>query len=85
MRLSFILSEIAKRENLKVEETDFEAKYQSIAQRINRPVDEVKAHYKGEEDRSDALELQILSEKVVQWIKDKAVIEELTEAKKGGK
>ena len=85
VKISFILSEIAKRENVKVEEADFEAKYRSIAERVNRSAQEVKSSYHEQKERLETLELQIINEKVVQWIKNKAVITELPEAKEGGR
>ena len=76
VRISFILSEIAKKENIKVEETDFEVQFQSISKRVGRPVDQIKAHYKEHGEHRETLEIQTLSEKVVQWIKNKASITE---------
>lgn len=85
IRLSFILDEIAVKENVKVEESDLEAKYQSTAERVRRSVDEVKSYYQEKQERLESLAAQVLNEKVIQLIKDKAIIQEIPQAKEGGK
>lgn len=84
VRISFILHEVAEREQIKTEAADLDAKYELMAREANRPPGEVRAYYKEHEEKSEALVLQILSEKVIQRIKDKAIIENLSETKQGG-
>jgi len=76
VRLSFILDEIAKREGIKAGESDLFARYQSLSERARRPLEEVKAYYEASEERKELVLEQIVTEKTIQWIKDKAVIEE---------
>jgi trigger factor len=77
VRLSFILDEIANLENIKTDEADIEKKLQQIAERVRRPLDEVKAFYHEKEERLDSLQAQAINEKVIQWVKDKAVVQEV--------
>ncbi|MBI4372679.1 MAG: trigger factor [Candidatus Omnitrophica bacterium] len=76
VRLSFILDEIAAREQIEVREEDLNQKYQAISERVKRPLEEVKSYYAAEEDRRDSLLHQIVTERTIQWIKDKATIQE---------
>jgi len=76
IRLSFILDEIATREHIKATEEDLNLKYQVIAERVRRSAEEVKSYYIQEEERKESLLQQIVTEKTIQWIKDKATIEE---------
>ena len=76
VRLSFILDEIAKREGIKASESDLLARYQMLSERAHRPVEEVKAYYEASEERKELALEQIVTEKTIQWVKDKAVIEE---------
>jgi len=76
VRLSFILNEIATREHVEATEEDLHLKYQAVADRVHRSVEEVKSYYTQEEERKESLLQQIITEKIIQWIKDKAIIEE---------
>ncbi|MBI4372709.1 MAG: trigger factor [Candidatus Omnitrophica bacterium] len=76
VRLSFILDEIATREHIEAREEDLNQKYQAISARVKRPLEEVKSFYAAEEERRESLLHQIVTERTIQWIKDKAVIQE---------
>ena len=76
IRLSFILNEIAEKERIVATETDLNSKYQAIADRTRRSVDEIKNYYAEEEERRESLLQQIVTEKTIQWVKDKAIVEE---------
>ncbi len=76
VRISFILDEIAQKENVKPEPADFKLKYQNIAERYGRPVEEIEAHFEKTENGRESLVLQIITEKVIQLLKDNAVIKE---------
>ena len=79
----FILDEIANREHIEVRDEDLQAKYQSIADRLRRPIEEVKTYYAREEAQKESLMQQIMNEKTIQWIKDKAIIEKNSQPQKG--
>ena len=81
VRISFILDEIAAREKIEATNEDLRLKYQSIADKIRRPIEDVKTFYEQQEDRKESLLIQIVNEKVIQLIKDKAVIEESAASK----
>ena len=76
IRISFILDEIATREHIEAAEADLNSKYQSIADRVRRSIEEVKDYYAQEEERKESLLQQIVTEKTIQWIKNKSMIEE---------
>ncbi len=76
VRISFLLDEIAEREKIQATEEDIHAKYQSISERVRRSPEEVKAYYEQEDSRKESLTIQIINEKVIQLIKDKAVIQD---------
>ena len=83
VRISFLLDEIANREHIEANEADLAKKYDEMAQQARRSAEEVKAYYSKEEERRQSLLQQIVSEKTIQWLKDKATITE--HENKGGK
>ncbi|MBI4367934.1 MAG: trigger factor [Candidatus Omnitrophica bacterium] len=76
VRISFLLNEVAEREHLDAKEEDLEAKYRSLAERARRPLEEVKTYFSQDEDRRESLRQQIISEKTIHWLKDKAIVTE---------
>lgn len=74
IRISFLLDEIAKKENIQAEEKDFDLKYEVIAKRYQRPVEEVKAQFEKSEGRKDSLEYQIVTEKTIEFLRNHASI-----------
>ena len=74
VRLSFILDEISVKEKITASDGDFALKYESVAKRYRRPIEEVKNHFEKTEERKESLALQIVNEKVIQLIKDQADI-----------
>lgn len=82
IRISFLLGEIAEREKVTAVEADFEESFKRMAERMRRPVDEIKKYYHENHDRMDGLEMQIVSEKVIEWLKSKAEIAETVKSKK---
>lgn len=73
VRVAFILAKIAQAEGVKAEEADIEKRYQNLAAYYQKPVNEIKEHYK-KEGLEDNLELQILNEKVIHFIRENAKI-----------
>ena len=69
VRISFLLEEIAKKEGLKAEPSDFETKYKGAAARHRQPEDVVKKYYDEHSEAKEALESQLLHEKAIQLIK----------------
>jgi trigger factor len=72
VRVSFLLEEIAKKEGLKAEPSDLEAKIKLAAARHRQPEEVVKKYYDEHAEAKEALEAQILHEKAIQLIKDHA-------------
>lgn len=72
VRVSFLLEEIAKRESLKAEPDDFDAKYKEAAARHRQSEEVVKKYYEEHTEAKEALGIQILHEKAIQLIKDNA-------------
>ncbi len=76
VRISFLLDEVATREKIEATEEDLNLKYQEVAERVRRSIEEVKAYYEQDESRKESLLIQIVNAKVIQLIKDKAVIQD---------
>ena len=72
VRLSFLLDEIAKKENLQLSEADFEAKFKELARRHRQSEDAVRKYYGEHPEAKESLGLQILNEKAIQFVKDSA-------------
>lgn len=85
VRVSFLIDEIATREHIQAEEADFELKYRLIAERYGRPAEEVKQYYAGRGEERQSLALQIVSEKTIQWLKDRANVKEVSRVEHGEK
>ncbi|MBI4358790.1 MAG: trigger factor [Candidatus Omnitrophica bacterium] len=76
VRISFILDEIATREHIQASDEELNRKYREVADRLRRPIEEVKTYYQESEDRKESLREQMVTEKTIQWVKDKAIIAE---------
>ena len=74
VRISFIVDEIGKRENLEVLEHDFEEQYRKISERFRRSMDEIKSYYEQDEHRKRSLHAQLDHQKVIRWVREKANI-----------
>ena len=74
IRISFIFDEIAEREKITAEPGDFELKFQQLADRHKRSVDEVKKYFEQTEGQKDTLTQQIINEKVLQRVRERAII-----------
>jgi trigger factor len=72
VRVSFLLEEIAKKEGLKPEPADWETKYKEAGARHRQPEETVRKYYEEHLEAKEALGIQILHEKAIQWIKDNA-------------
>jgi len=72
VRLSFLLEAIAKKENLQLADSDFQAKYKETALRHRQSPEAVEKYYSEHPEAKESLGIQILNEKAVQWIKDNA-------------
>ena len=73
---SLLLEAVGRQEEIKVEEGEIDGKLEEIARMANAPLEAVKKYYAGEEARG-GLVAQITEEKVVQFLLDKATIEEV--------
>lgn len=73
VRLTFILDDIADREKIQVEEAEVESRMEGIAQEIKAPKEKVREYYE-KEGRGSALRMQLLNEKVVRFLRQKAEI-----------
>lgn len=80
---SLILEAIGSQEEIEVEEGEIDEKLQEIAQMANAPLDAVKKHYAGEENRSGLL-AQIKEEKTIRFLLDKAEVKEVPAAELAG-
>lgn len=73
VRLTFILDDIADREKIQVEESEVESRMEAIAKEIKAPKEKVREYYE-KEGRGSALRMQLLNEKVVRFLRQKAEI-----------
>jgi trigger factor len=76
---SLILEAVGRQEGIKVEDPEIESKFEQIAQMANTPVESVRKFY----DRDDArqgLMTQMAEEKVVQFLLDQSIVEEVDKA-----
>ena len=76
VRISFLLDEIADREKIQATQEDIGLKYRVLSERLRRSPEEVKVYYEQEENRKESLKIQIVNEKVIQLIKEKAAIQD---------
>lgn len=76
VRISFLLDEIASRENIRAQTSDLEARYQLISERVRRPVEEIKGHYDHHEEARTSLLAQLTTEKTVQWIRERSAVKD---------
>ncbi|MBI4550342.1 MAG: trigger factor [Candidatus Omnitrophica bacterium] len=73
VRLTFILDEIAAKENIQVTEQELDAHFDAIARESRQAKDKVISHYQSE-NLVNGLVLHILNQKVAQFVRDKAVV-----------
>jgi len=73
---SLLLEGIARQESLKVENDEIDSKLQQIAEMSNAPLEAVRKYYGSDENRR-GLVAQIIEEKAVQFLLDRAKIEEV--------
>lgn len=74
VRAALLLGEIARRENIKVEKEDLEARLAQIAERTGKHIAKVRVEYQG--DRGERLVSQILEGKLLDYLISKATIED---------
>ena len=72
VKLSFLLDAIAKKEKMEPSDTDFQLKYQELAQRHRQSPEVLQKYYTEHPEAKESLQIQILNEKVIQLIKDSA-------------
>lgn len=70
-----ILDAIAEAESVTVSDEDLENFFQGLAAQLGEPITKIRAHY-DENDRKNALKVKILQEKTLDFVIDKAKIEE---------
>jgi trigger factor len=73
VRLYFILSEIAKEENINVEDEEVDSWLKSLADSYNQSLEKVKEYYK-EKDLIDGLREQLREEKTLDFLVSEAVV-----------
>lgn len=72
VHLAFLLDEIAEQQKVDVSAEDLKKKYEQVAARFRRPVEEVEKYYSGNEEALDNIREQVRSEKAVEYIKQNA-------------
>lgn len=70
-----ILDAIAEAESVTVSDEDIENFFQGLSAQLGEPITKIRAHY-DENDRKNALKVKILQEKTLDFVIDKAKIEE---------
>lgn len=75
----FILNEIIKQEDIKVEEADLTEKYAEIGARFNASADQIKSFYSQDKEKTDDLIYQLRHEKTLKFLTQNA---EITATKK---
>lgn len=70
-----ILDALAEAEKVGVTDEDLENFFQGLSAQLGEPVTKIRAHYE-ENDRKNALKVKILQEKTLDFVIDKAKIEE---------
>jgi trigger factor len=73
---SLILEAVARQENIKVEDSEIDEKLAQIAEMSHSPLEFVKKRFGGDEARKGLI-LQITEEKVMQFLLDKSIIQEV--------
>ena len=74
MQAGILLGSLARHEGIEVTEADLDAKFQEIAEQTGKHVAKVRADY--QEAQRDALESQLLEEKVMALLSERAKINE---------
>lgn len=74
VQAGILLGSLARQEGIEVTEADLDAKFQEIADRTGKHVAKVRADY--QEAQRDALESQLLEEKVMALLEERAKIHE---------
>jgi len=69
VHLSFLLDEIAVKENITVTPEEMKKKYEQIAERIRQPLDQVEKFYAENEGAQESLMDQMRNEKAIGFIK----------------
>ncbi len=79
VRGDFIIKKIAKMEEISLDDADVENGFKRISEQYGLPVDQVKQYFG---NRDDLLPLmnELLNEKVLEFLKDNAVIKEVEES-----
>jgi len=77
---SLILEGVARQEKIEIADGDFEAKLEKIAEMSNAPLEAVKRYY-GNDEARQGLMSQILEEKTIEFLLDKAKIKEVAKEK----
>ncbi|MCC6278749.1 MAG: trigger factor [Oligoflexia bacterium] len=80
IRSSLLVSAIAKKEGLSVNESDIEQRFQDYAQQTGIEIEKIKAHYSKPEARN-RLSFQMTEDKVMALLLDKAKVTEVSRDK----
>jgi len=73
VRGDFILKKIAEKEEIKLEDADIDKGFARIAEQYHMPIDEVKKYFKNRDDLLPLLN-ELLSEKILQFLRDEAKV-----------
>jgi trigger factor len=71
VRLSFMLDKIAENEHLEVSDEEIQERLREIARRTNQPLETIQSYYESR-DLLEGLAYQILTQKVVRFLREKA-------------
>jgi trigger factor len=78
VRAGLLFGAIALAENIQVSEEDVEAKIRELAERSGKHVAKVRAEYQGDQKRN--LELQVLEQKLLEYLVSRATIKDVVAA-----
>jgi trigger factor len=76
---SLVLEAVGRQESIEVEESEIGSKLEQIAEMANAPVESVRKFYERDEARSGLI-AQMSEEKVVQFLLDQSIVEEVDKA-----
>ena len=72
VHLAFLLDEIAIQENIRVEDSDLNERFEQMAVRVKQPVEKVREFYQTNENARESLAEQVRNEKTISYIKQHA-------------
>ncbi|RTZ89973.1 MAG: trigger factor [Deltaproteobacteria bacterium] len=70
-----VLDEIAKKEGIKVEDSDLDGHYENMSKNTGIPPEQIRGFYASREEQLNSLKDEILRNKTLQFLRDHAVVE----------